>query len=103
MYQPKLPITCAAEVKAILGPDFPSQIAKVIDHIDVHCKAWIERCPFIVVASINAAGATQHSGRHHSILRNIPLPNISGATPFGKSRILLEGGKPLYRMGSPTK
>jgi hypothetical protein len=38
-----------------------------------------------------------------SILRNIPLPNISGATPFGKSRILLEGGKPLYRMGSPTK
>jgi PPOX class probable FMN-dependent enzyme len=57
MYQPTMPITSAAEVKAILGPDFPSQIAKVIDHIDAHCKAWIERCPFIVVASINSAGA----------------------------------------------
>ena len=57
MYQPKVPITSAAEVKAILGSDFPSQIAKVIDHIDAHCKAWIERCPFIVISSINAAGA----------------------------------------------
>ena len=39
MYQPKVPITNAAEVKAILGPDIPSQIVKVIDHIDAHCKA----------------------------------------------------------------
>jgi uncharacterized protein len=61
MYQPKMPITSAAEVKSILGPDFPSQVAKVIDHIDAHCKAWIERCPFIVVASINAAGAMDTS------------------------------------------
>src|SRR6266702_4513827 len=29
MYQPKVPITSADEVKAILGPDFPNQIAKV--------------------------------------------------------------------------
>ena len=57
MYQPKMPITTAAEVKAILSPDFPSQTGKVLDHIDVHCRAWIERCPFIVVSSINAAGA----------------------------------------------
>jgi uncharacterized protein len=47
MYQPNVPITSAAEVKAILGPDFPSQIAKVIDHIDAHCKTWIERCPLL--------------------------------------------------------
>jgi PPOX class probable FMN-dependent enzyme len=57
MYRPKVPITTAAEVKAILGPDFPSQIGKVINHIDAHCKAWIGRCPFIVIASINSAGA----------------------------------------------
>jgi len=56
-----MPITSAAEVKAILGPDFPSQIAKVIDHIDVHCKTWIERCPFIIIASINSAGAMDTS------------------------------------------
>ena len=57
MYEPKLPVASAAEVKAIIGPDHPTQIAKVINHIDGHCKAWIERCPFIVIASINAAGA----------------------------------------------
>jgi PPOX class probable FMN-dependent enzyme len=61
MYQPKVPITSAAEVKAILGPDLPSQIAKVTDHIDAHCEAWIERCPFIVISSINAAGAMDAS------------------------------------------
>jgi hypothetical protein len=36
----------AAELKAILGKDFPSQVAKIIDHIDPHCRTWIERCPF---------------------------------------------------------
>ena len=57
MYRPKAPITTAAEVKAILGPVHPSQIAKVIDHIDEHCAKWIERCPFIIISSISAAGA----------------------------------------------
>lgn len=61
MYQPKVPITSAGELKSILGPDFPSQIAKVIDHIDAHCKAWIARCPFIVIGSINTAGAMDTS------------------------------------------
>ena len=57
MYQAKVPIRSAAEVKDILGPVHPSQIAKVIDHIDANCAKWIERCPFIVISSINAAGA----------------------------------------------
>lgn len=57
MYEPKVPVTTAAEIKEILGPDFPTQVAKIIDHIDDHCRAWIERCPFIVVSSIGAAGA----------------------------------------------
>ena len=56
MYQPKSPKT-AAEIKEILGADFPSQVAKIIDLIDSHCRAWIERCPFVVIASTNAAGA----------------------------------------------
>ena len=61
MYQPKFPIRTAAEVKAILGPDFPTQVAKIIDHIDQHCQAWIERCPFIVIASISASGSMDTS------------------------------------------
>jgi uncharacterized protein len=61
MFQPKFSIKTVAEVKAILGEDFPSQIAKIIDHIDPHCRAWIERCPFIVISSANAAGAMDTS------------------------------------------
>jgi hypothetical protein len=61
MYQPKFPIRTAAEVKAILGPDFASQVAKIIDHIDPYCQAWIERCPFIVISSISASGSMDTS------------------------------------------
>jgi PPOX class probable FMN-dependent enzyme len=57
MYQPKVTVNTAAEVKAIIGEDFPSQVAKIIDHIDLHCRAWIDRCPFVVISSTNAAGA----------------------------------------------
>ena len=57
MYQPKSVITTAAEIKALLGPDFESQVAKIIYHIDPHCQSWIQRCPFIVVSSIAATGS----------------------------------------------
>ena len=56
MYAAEHPVTTAAEVKAILGPDFPSQVAKIIDHIDEHVAAWIAKSPFVTIASCNAAG-----------------------------------------------
>ena len=56
MYQSRYPVRTAAEVKAILGADHPSALTKIIDHIDPHCRAWIERCPFIVISSIGASG-----------------------------------------------
>jgi PPOX class probable FMN-dependent enzyme len=45
------------EVQTILGEPFVTQVNKCIDHIDWHCRTWIERCPFIVIASANAKGA----------------------------------------------
>lgn len=56
MYQPSHVVRSAAQLKEILGPDFPSQVNKVIDRIDPHCRAWIEHSPFVVVSSSNAAG-----------------------------------------------
>jgi PPOX class probable FMN-dependent enzyme len=56
MYQAQRPVRSADELKKILGEDFPSQVAKVIDHIDVHCRAWIERSPFVTIASCNRKG-----------------------------------------------
>lgn len=57
MYEAKNVVTNAEEIKEILGKDFPSQTNKVIDHIDDHCRAWIERTPFIVISSADATGA----------------------------------------------
>ena len=55
MYQMR--ITDAAEVRALLGAPLGNQARKVIDHIDDHCRSWIARTPFIVISSINGAGA----------------------------------------------
>lgn len=56
-YVPLQPVTNADEVQAILGEQYDSQVGKVIDHIDEHCRAWIERSPFVVISSSSATGA----------------------------------------------
>ena len=57
MYKAKNVVTSAEEIKEILGKQFPSQVNKVIDHIDVHCRAWIERSPFVVISSTDGSGS----------------------------------------------
>ena len=56
MYQAKKPVTTAGELQAMLGDMHPSQVNKIIDHIDDHCRAWIERTTFVTIASTNAKG-----------------------------------------------
>jgi PPOX class probable FMN-dependent enzyme len=56
MYQPTHVVKSADDVKTTLGPDFDNQVNKVIDHIDDHCRAWIERSPYVTIASCNANG-----------------------------------------------
>ena len=56
MYQAQKPIKSVASMKEILGEDFPSQTAKIIDHIDPHCRKWIEKTPFITIATCDANG-----------------------------------------------
>ena len=60
-YAPGRVLTTAAEIEAVLGEQFESQVNKVIDHIDKHCRAWIERSPFIVISSASASGAVDVS------------------------------------------
>ncbi len=56
MYQSTKVVGSAAQLKEILGPDMSAQVAKVIDHINDHCRTWIEHYPFVTIASCNAAG-----------------------------------------------
>jgi len=44
-------------LQTILGEPPESQAHKCIGHLDQHCRTWIARCPFIVIASANARGA----------------------------------------------
>jgi uncharacterized protein len=56
-YSPEQVVTNADDLQAILGEQFDSQVNKVIDHVDEHCRAWIERSPFVVISSASATGA----------------------------------------------
>lgn len=50
-------ITSVAALEAVLGRPNERVAAKVIDSLDVHCRRFIARCPFVLVASSDAAGA----------------------------------------------
>lgn len=56
MLQPTQFIRTKEELEAILGTPSEGQVNKCIDHIDELCRTWIERTPFIVLSSVNAAG-----------------------------------------------
>ncbi len=56
MYCVTHPVTTAEEIRDTLGPQMASQVNKVIDHIDAHCRVWMERAPFILVASVDGVG-----------------------------------------------
>ena len=56
MYEPKKPISTSEDVQRLLGEKFDNQERKVIDHIDDLCRAWIERSPFITIATVNLTG-----------------------------------------------
>jgi PPOX class probable FMN-dependent enzyme len=56
MYQPRKPVTTSEDVQRLLGEKFESQERKAIDYIDSICAAWIERSPFVTIATVNARG-----------------------------------------------
>lgn len=56
MYQPTHVIASESEVRAILGEVLSTQVDKVIDHIDHHCRTWIERSPFVAMTTMDRSG-----------------------------------------------
>jgi len=55
-YEPTDVITDMAEIRAVLTGIHPAQTGKVLDHIDRHCRVWIERSPFVVMSTVDGAG-----------------------------------------------
>lgn len=56
MYEPTDIVSSEAQLRAIHPETYVSQTGKVIDHIDPLCRIWIERSPFVSVATMDAAG-----------------------------------------------
>jgi len=56
MYQAKKPVTSAADLQGRLEPMHPSQVNKIIDHVDDHVAAWLGATTFVSIASCDAQG-----------------------------------------------
>jgi PPOX class probable FMN-dependent enzyme len=61
MYNPTDIVTTEAEVRAVIPGTIERQVRKVIDHIDDHIRVWIERSPFMTMATYSASGAVDIS------------------------------------------
>jgi len=56
MYQPKHVVNSMDEIYADMRQPYDSQIRKFIDHIDDHCRVWIEHSTFLTMATVDAQG-----------------------------------------------
>ncbi|MEM6726894.1 MAG: MSMEG_1061 family FMN-dependent PPOX-type flavoprotein [Pseudomonadota bacterium] len=56
MYEPKDIVTDEETVRTHVRGAFRSQQAKILDHLDELCRVWIERSPFLTMATVNSAG-----------------------------------------------
>ena len=48
-------VTSDAELREVYRPPAPRAAQKALDHLDVHCRNFIELSPFCVLSSSNAA------------------------------------------------
>ncbi len=46
-------VTSVDQIRDTIGEPLPPIVEKVIDHLDEVCRTFIERCPFVVIASAN--------------------------------------------------
>lgn len=56
MYQAQNILTEVDEIRALGRPAYASQQAKILDHIDDLCRLWIEKSPFLTMATSDADG-----------------------------------------------
>ena len=57
MYKFADEVATREDLRKILGDAGPRVVAKVLTRLDHHCRTFIERCPFLLVASSNVEGA----------------------------------------------
>ena len=99
-YQPTDVLTSESEIRDAIDGIHASQTHKVLDHIDHFCRIWIERSPFIVMATTNRAGQQDASpkGDPAGFVRvldpqTLAIPDRPGNHRFDSFRNILETGQ----------
>ncbi len=49
-------VSSREQLRAVLGEPSPRVVSKIIDHIDVHCRDFIARSPFLLLATADGKG-----------------------------------------------
>ena len=99
-FEPNEILTSEAQIREIIDGIHPAQHAKILDHIDAHCRAWIERSPFIVVSTVDGAGRIDASPKGDpagfvKVIddKTLAIPDRPGNHRFDGFRNILETGR----------
>lgn len=100
MYEPTDVIADEAEIRAIIPGEFESQTEKFLDHIDPLCRAWIERSPFLTMATVSGNGSVDVSPKGDPAgfvkvidTKTLAIPDRPGNHRFDGFRNILETGR----------
>lgn len=100
MYEPSAIVTSEAEIRDVIPGTFERQVRKVIDHIDEHVRIWIERSPFMTMATYSASGAIDVSPKGDPAgfvkvidEKTLAIPDRPGNHRFDSFLNILETGR----------
>lgn len=94
------PVRSEAEVRAVVDGIHIAQKHKVLDHIDRHCRAWIEHSTFLVMSTVDALGRVDASPKGDPAgfvklvdNKTLAIPDRPGNHLFMSFRNILETGR----------
>ncbi|MGI9357455.1 MAG: MSMEG_1061 family FMN-dependent PPOX-type flavoprotein [Rhizobiaceae bacterium] len=100
MYQPTDVVTSEAEIRSVISGQFSSQQGKIVDHLDRYIRLWIERSPFLTMATYNAAGQVDISPKGDPAgfvkvldAQTLAIPDRPGNHRFDTFLNILETGR----------
>ena len=99
-YEPTDIINSQAQIREVIDGIHAAQELKILDHIDNHCRVWIERSPFIVMSTVDRQGNLDASpkGDPAGFVRvlddkTLAIPDRPGNHRFDSFHNILETGR----------
>jgi PPOX class probable FMN-dependent enzyme len=93
-------LASADEVAALYGPPVEAVVSKIIDHLDGHCRDFIARSPFVLVATADERGTCDVSPKGGpagfvSVLdeKRLAIPDAPGNRLVYSLRNVAAGGR----------